>query len=272
MRNDYRCNFCGGEACGVVWSESPHSAVRCAACGLVSLHPLPDISVSDVYGEAYYNDYYESVRDARRRHMASVFPADIPMPSGGRLLDVGCGPGIFLEIARERGMDVQGIDASPAAVACAVKHGLAVRQGPLSGHRFPDNHFQLVTFWDALAHFPDPAFNLREALRILTPGGVLFVKTPYRHPILFRLARRLPVSTRGLFGIPSMLYHFTPGVLARFLETAGFASIRNKPVEEFHFGRRHPDRVKHLMLKGFSAFSGLTGLPESFIIYAAKKA
>jgi SAM-dependent methyltransferase len=91
------------------------------------------------------------------------------------VLDVGCG-GAWLG---RHFSDYTGIDSSPEAVEDAVARGLSVVHGDVSeALPFPDESFDAVVMKDLLEHVPDPVRTVREARRVLRPGGTAFASSP----------------------------------------------------------------------------------------------
>lgn len=97
----------------------------------------------------------------------------------GRLLDVGCGNGSFLDQMRSLGWDVAGVepDGEAVSVACEM-YGLDVFWGSLEEADFPDGYFDAITVNHVIEHVPDPIGLLRECRRVLKPEGKLVVTTP----------------------------------------------------------------------------------------------
>lgn len=117
---------------------------------------------------------------------------DIPLqylavPDKGRVLDVGCGDGSVLELARELGWRTEGMDFDPQAVENARGKGLSVKLGTLADQHYPDESFDLVLMSHVIEHLHDPLGTLREVERVLRPAGRLVITTPnlesqgYRH-------------------------------------------------------------------------------------------
>ena len=103
--------------------------------------------------------------------------------AGRRLLNVGCGTGGFNVAAERAGARTCGIDASEEAVAiCGLRSALqtggryAVAEA--EGLPFRDASFDLVTCLSTLEHVSDVERSLTEMLRVLSPGGALFVYAP----------------------------------------------------------------------------------------------
>jgi 2-polyprenyl-3-methyl-5-hydroxy-6-metoxy-1,4-benzoquinol methylase len=140
----------------------------------------------------------------------------------GRLLDVGCGSGIFLKRMRDLGWDVQGIDPDRHAVEQArERFGLEVQAARFEEHRFPADFFDAVVASHVIEHVHDPVSFLRECRRILKPGGKLVILTPN----YFGLQRRWLGRTWRGFDCPRHLFLFSRRSLRRSCEMAGLQVV-----------------------------------------------
>lgn len=92
-----------------------------------------------------------------------------------RLLDVGCGSGYAVALAAARGAHVSGIDISPALLEIARERSPSadLREGEIGALPFADSQFDVVTGTNAFQFALDPEQALREATRVLVPGGSL---------------------------------------------------------------------------------------------------
>jgi len=90
-----------------------------------------------------------------------------------RLLDVGCGAGMFLRLAADRGADVTGIDASEGLLAHARGRvpGAPISQGEIEDLPYDDDRFDVVTGFNSFQYAGRPAVALAEARRVAVPGG-----------------------------------------------------------------------------------------------------
>lgn len=164
-------------------------------CGLVWLDPIP---LPEDIGKAYAHYYTHGMPEKRmqgylsrvvnglirrvlvamkeRHPIASMYLGDL---KPGRLLEVGCGEGTFLNKLRQHGWSVDGVDLDSKAVEQAEKtYGICVHAGDLESAGFPEACFDAVVMNHVIEHVFDPVALLRECRRVLKPGGRLVVVTP----------------------------------------------------------------------------------------------
>jgi SAM-dependent methyltransferase len=96
-----------------------------------------------------------------------------PFTPGVRVLDAGCGSGLFPQLLARRGCRVTGLDASERLLSIARRNNpdAAFRQGDLEALPFPDQHFDVVTGINAFQYAADPRHAFSEARRVIRRGG-----------------------------------------------------------------------------------------------------
>jgi 2-polyprenyl-3-methyl-5-hydroxy-6-metoxy-1,4-benzoquinol methylase len=233
------CGLCGSDEYETRFQEGPFSVVTCRECGVTFVTPrLKDASLIDeVYNEGYwrsqaakdhgYTDYCADaplyLKTYRRR--LSIVKRHFDRP--GRVLDVGCAAGYFLDVMRGEGWEVTGLEPSEAIRSQAVERlgEERVLGGVLGDTELAEGSFDLVTLWDVIEHIPDPRAALREARRLIAPGGKLLVETQnVASPAARILGRRWQHYKHA-----EHIYHFNRATLTRLLEEAGFETLENRP-------------------------------------------
>ena len=131
-------------------------------------------------------------------------------PSRRRLLDVGCGNGSFLEIARSAGWNAIGIDPDPEAVKTARQLGVEVYQGGLEVMDGERDRFDAITMSHVIEHLHDLRATLARVNCLLRPGGMLWLETPniesFSHDRFGRNALHLdPPRHLVIFSWPSLM-------------------------------------------------------------------
>ncbi|MCX6620154.1 MAG: class I SAM-dependent methyltransferase, partial [Acidobacteria bacterium] len=215
--------------------------VECAKCRLIRLFPWPK---PEDLGRYYPPDYWfqpsgslsERLEERYRRfvlrdhiHFVSEAMRAVEGPPG-RVLDVGCGGGLFLRMLKEAGAEVAGLDFSADAAAIAWHHnGVPVAVGSLPRAPFAASSCSVITMFHVLEHLYDPMTYLEAAHRLLKPDGRLVIQVPNAACWQFLL---LGENWSGV-DIPRHLINFRDSDLDTLLSHAGFEVLRHK-----HFNLR----------------------------------
>jgi SAM-dependent methyltransferase len=223
------CPVCASVDVRAIPAGVARALARCGGCRLIFARehepaPLSRDQMSDAERELE-----ERVAQRRRPAFESLLRA---AGRPGRLLDVGCGIGGLLEVARDAGWQAIGIDVDPAVVAYARRRGLDARVGRLPGLGLPAASFDVVTLWNVLDFLPDPLGVLLETFRLLTRGGRVIVRTPnvpvqlqgVRLTQLLTMAGLLAPGRPRSFGIVNAS-NFGARALRTALTRAGFREI-----------------------------------------------
>jgi SAM-dependent methyltransferase len=99
----------------------------------------------------------------------------LKLGSDDNLLDVGCGTGLFCQLAKDTGAQVTGIDATPELIDAARQRvpGITFQTGEMEELPFADNSFDVVTGFNSFQYAQNTKNALTEAMRVLKPGGKL---------------------------------------------------------------------------------------------------
>ncbi len=285
-----QCKLCGYHVERPRYRLDGFAVLACPDCGLVfiDLDPTPE-ELRHTYGLPYFMErqeyYFRNVVADPTRGRADGQIADFThwldrlelLKGKGRLLDVGCGIGIFLSMAQERGWDAHGVDISEAAVQIATRRpGVKAVAGTLTEARFPDRYFDVITLLDVFEHFPDPSVELRELGRILKEDGLILLNTPNQKALLRRMAHALHCLSFGLWTYPIRkvfhqyhLYYYSLETLTTTLQKQGFIIVywEAKPIPVV---KARGSRIEKAIVRAFSAIERLFHMGYELVVMARR--
>ena len=225
------CNLCGADEADLVATQNGYRMVECRRCGLVYADPrlTPEILIG------LYDGYHQRGSKDEHTWETLMMPnfaevsdlLDDMIPEKGRLLDIGCGYGHFIQIMQNKGWVASGIEPSERTSEYALSKGLDVRRMVIEDASFPENSFDAITAFYVLEHLFDPLAALNKIKAMLKPGGVLVLRVPHTTPIV-KLLRVVGVRN-NLYDLPFHLYDFSPDTITRLLNKAGFDGIKVTP-------------------------------------------
>jgi SAM-dependent methyltransferase len=160
------------------------------------------------------------------------FFADALAPRGGELLDIGCGTGNFLEAARNAGYGVTGTELDGNAARFAKERLGLDRVLPLTiaefARQYPDEKFDVVTFFEVLEHQTEPLEFVRDVRACLKPRAVIALSVPNRE--------RWLTGPDVLDYPPNHFLRWNAAALRNFLTANGFEvlSVREQPAGVWH--------------------------------------
>jgi methionine biosynthesis protein MetW len=151
---------------------------------------------------------------------------------GTRVLEFGCATGRMSELLRAQGSSVTGIEIDPACARLARQFADAVHEIDLdverASQRLAGERFDVLVFGDVLEHLRDPETVLRDALKLLTPGGEVVVSIPNMAHADVRLSLLEGQVTYGDCGLldRTHLRWFTRDSLELLLTEAGLEPVQ----------------------------------------------
>jgi 2-polyprenyl-3-methyl-5-hydroxy-6-metoxy-1,4-benzoquinol methylase len=212
----------------------PGRVVTCCSCGLqFKIAARPEVPLAEYYADTALYQHRDDEAEADKEFARVLEILVERLPHGGRLLDVGSGPGHFLRAAVQAGFQATGVELNPGlAELAAASSGAEVIAGDalalptlLAGR---EGGFDAVTMLDLIEHVLDPIQLLRDAASFVKPGGVLLVYTPNHAGLIVRTAALIRTLTlgrvegplRGIYDCDHIVF-FTPDTLRDAVRRAG---------------------------------------------------
>ncbi len=227
------CPICDASACAEFHRYKAMTLLRCAACGLVFLFPLPDEAAaakfySDPYAgatESYFTKVDKKLRRSRGR-VAQMLRAMGRPAAGAEFLDVGSNGGFMTEAAREAGFAAHGVEIDRPAIAYARKHypQNTYIHALLERADFGARQFDAIYCSEVIEHVGDPGRFVAKLAALARPGAILYLTTPdighWRRP------KRL--EDWDAFCPPAHCLYFNRKNLGLLLARHGFDIVRRR--------------------------------------------
>lgn len=230
------CPACGGhDADPLFTSYDAYPYAGCTVCGTWFVPLRITGELFERYFERtpaarQYGDYTQVQNDdasvqALDRERFTTYFADLrssldrPLAS---MLDIGCGVGNSLAVAKELGIDACGLEVNIRAIAAAQAAGRSVF---VPGSRLPRPMFDVVTMWETIEHLEDPLSTLRSAKTLIAPQGMLAITAPNLDSPVIRGMRSDSMQIHGGPAWPGHINLFTPGSLTTLLKRAGLRVV-----------------------------------------------
>ena len=222
------CPVCERDEAEELFSKDTLSVVLCKRCQLRYVNPRINRQTLE---EGYIDTYYPSDK-VERIHTDSMewlqmterlSELEKQHQHQGRLLDVGCGIGTFLHLAREQGWESYGVDPSKSGITFAQEiHKLDVQCGEVFDAKFPTAHFDAITLYHVLEHIPELNPLLSELRRVLKPQtGTLVIEVPNGESLQSRFQK----ADWPYVHPHDHLYYFSARSLPKLLRKHGFRDI-----------------------------------------------
>ena len=229
----HHCDLCGHTESAFLIKENGFSICKCLDCNLIFVLDPPQRSEDDdveyFYSQSQIDQNKNRYSDVNEYYSKKI--TDL-RPERGRILDIGCGFGFFLDAARKCGWDVSGCDVSKLAIEYG-KSTLKLDDLQLNSF-YKDaqgDGFDVITMWNVFEHVPSPMAMLENVRSVLKPGGLLVIKVPNVGIQIprYRISKQIPFYNTDISYIagepPQHLYGYTPATLAEYAKRGQFKSI-----------------------------------------------
>jgi len=226
-RNKYEfvlCNICNSNDTITLFEYELGRVVRCKKCGLIYKNPRLTEDEFNKILESAPQQINVDVCSSKEELFSNFLKKIEKIKNKGKILDVGCGSGYFLKLAKDLGWEVYGTEVNPHLIKFAKdEFGINIEKKTLKD--FEEEKFDVVTMLEVIDLLRNPKEELKEVRRILKKDGLVFIRVNNGlwHCNLERFRKYF--SFLGLYPSVLHLYSFTPRTLKRILQEVGFKDI-----------------------------------------------
>jgi len=222
MNHEY-CIACKKDRLKVLKKYSQAHLVQCNSCGLVFSQKIPsNQELKDYYKVYAYNDnVYSDITKQRYLELLQTFEK---YRKTNKILDVGCGNGFFLEIAKKQGWEVYGTEFSEKAIEILNKKGINSKTGSLKVNNYAEGMFDIITSFEVLEHIYNPIEELNKFNYLLRNNGLLYATTPNFNS----LSRKLLNEKWNIITYPEHLTYYSCKSINKILVNSSFLKLHVK--------------------------------------------
>jgi 2-polyprenyl-3-methyl-5-hydroxy-6-metoxy-1,4-benzoquinol methylase len=214
------CLVCDHSKLNVMNGYEKVFLVKCSNCGFVFSERIPSNEELNIYYSNYGSNFYCS--DLTIKRYNEILDKMEPFRQTGRLLDIGCGIGFFLDEAKKRGWEVYGTEYSERLIGLLREKGITIHEGQLNSENYQKGFFDVVTSFEVIEHINNPTSELKQIATLLRKGGLVYLTTPNFNSLL---RRRLKIQY-NVIKYPEHLSYYTPKSLSRLFQLNGFKKMK----------------------------------------------
>jgi 2-polyprenyl-3-methyl-5-hydroxy-6-metoxy-1,4-benzoquinol methylase len=175
----------------------------------------------------YYNNYpigYNADSEITRIRINELLDGFEKFRKTNKILDVGCGPGLFLIEAKKRGWEVYGTEFTDKQIAYLNEKDIKTSKGKLTENSFEKEMFDVIISSEVIEHINNPIEELTLFYSFLRKGGLTYITTPNFNAI----ERYLLKGKYNIIQYPEHLSYYTPKTIDLLLSNTGFKKIKIK--------------------------------------------
>lgn len=211
-----KCLLCESEKIEPIEGYERHYLVKCKNCDFVFIRRIPTLQELNDYYEHYASAHYLSPITVMRYH--KLLDEFEKYRKTGKILDVGCGIGLFLNIAKERGWEVYGTEFSADAIKICKEKGITMHGGILDSDNYEEEMFDVITSFEVIEHINNPLEETAHIQKILRKGGLFYCTTPNFNSLM----RYYLKADYNVIEYPEHLSYYTSKTLTFLMNKFGF--------------------------------------------------
>lgn len=179
---EYRiCPVCEKDNYIKIFEKEGGEYVKCLECSMVYANPVFTNAALTDYYQNNHTEQSEVVESDTDNFYVNLYNKGLDSiektSKAGKILDIGCSSGIFLDTAKKREWNTNGIELNRREFEFAQKKGHIAYNDLLENIIFEEK-FDAISMWDVFEHIRDGKDYLNQMKNLLTPNGVIFLQIP----------------------------------------------------------------------------------------------
>lgn len=229
------CYYCNSKSLEIINKVSGYEIAKCRACTLIQTRIKEGMNLkyinNRIYSNVYVHNYLLRKDEIKLKFYKKVIDID-NLRKGGRLLDIGCGIGLFLETVKKYSKynwELYGIDININLVRIAknIVKEAKIKNISFINSNFPTNYFDVVTCFDVLEHDKMLPSTLQKIVLSLKQGGILVIQSPNYNSIM----RLLCEKNWDWWLVPDHIFHFEIKSILRVLRDNKLNIVKYKTID-----------------------------------------
>lgn len=211
--------------------------LKCTSCNLLRNFPFPKFC-GKTFNEPEQAEFYVNRKPLFKKLLSETFAKVYQHKKSGNFLDIGCSVGILLEIAKEKGFNVSGVEANSFAAdyANSVLGEGTVKNSLLENTSFEKNSLDVITLNHVFEHVPNASQTLKKIHSLLKKQGILLIAVPDCESSLAKVKGR---NWRH-WQPEHHVFHYSPETLSNLLKKHSFKLLSLTHEKPFFGLSRNP--------------------------------
>lgn len=267
-----KCLCCSGNKSYLVLQEKLYNLYRCCNCNVVYLYPRNTEDKFKINNTRYdfidVEKAYFLKRNILENRAKNTIYQVMKYSNCGTILDVGCSYGFYLNIFKQYGFKVEGIEITKKAINYVENNlGIKVYSGNFKNFNFNKKKYDIITLFDVIEHQTNPNYIIGKIYSLLTEKGIVVIQTPNYDSIIAKITR-----TKWFWLLlPQHQYLFNISSLKYLLEKNGFQILFIKTWDDFDEFIKNILKILYLKDKGKTKFLYFILYYFLYIIYPFMK-
>ncbi len=239
----FRCILCESkdyQAVAPQTRDSDQRIIKCQKCSHIQIFPLPKTADENkFYNEdeqtrlLYKNiDIEEFEKRASFDTQRRIGLIENNFKRNISILDIGCGYGFFIKLAKDAGFNATGLEVSKERREIAQKvTGEKILPRAIQGKNKSGKKYDVITLFHVLEHIKNPIELARDLKTYLKPNGTIIIEVPNANDYLLTLNR----NYKDFFWQRAHISYFTPETINEVLKKAGHKNVKIIGIQRYSF-------------------------------------